>query len=75
MCYSAQIEADYRKFRRVYGAVLSLEDFVKLYWWRQSQQDRHLLHSSSQPPGSGWRGQAARVYPDNEPKCDASETR
>jgi len=32
MCYSAQIQADYKKLVRNYGAVMSLEDFAKLYF-------------------------------------------
>lgn len=34
MCYSAQIEADYQKYVRHYGADVSLRDFVRLYWER-----------------------------------------
>lgn len=34
MCYSAQVWAGYRKFVRVWGAVLGVEDFVRLYWER-----------------------------------------
>ncbi|OUL25899.1 hypothetical protein BV378_14275 [Nostoc sp. RF31YmG] len=32
MCYSAQVLADYRKLVRNYGAVMSLDDFAKLYF-------------------------------------------
>ncbi|KRG47331.1 hypothetical protein ARC20_03100 [Stenotrophomonas panacihumi] len=32
MCYSAQVIADYRKLVRNYGAVMSLDDFAKLYF-------------------------------------------
>ncbi len=32
MCYSAQVKADYRKLVRTYGAIMSIEDFVKLYF-------------------------------------------
>jgi putative SOS response-associated peptidase YedK len=32
MCYSAQIEADYDKFVRDWGAVISLKRFVELFW-------------------------------------------
>lgn len=32
MCYSAQIEADYDQFVRIYGAVISLRRFVELFW-------------------------------------------
>jgi anion-transporting ArsA/GET3 family ATPase len=34
MCYSAQIQADFERFVRKYGAVLSLRDFIKVYWER-----------------------------------------
>jgi putative SOS response-associated peptidase YedK len=32
MCYSAQIQADYRKFVREWGAIISLKRFVELFW-------------------------------------------
>ena len=35
MCYSAQIRHDYNKFLRVYGAVIDIKEFVRLYWNRQ----------------------------------------
>lgn len=35
MCYSAQIRADYSKFARVFGAILGIDEFVRLYWDRQ----------------------------------------
>ena len=39
MCYSAQIERDWRKYLRVMGteATLNLEDFIEKYWWRQHE--------------------------------------
>jgi len=36
MCYSAQIWQNYRKYVRAWGADISFEDFVRLYWERQS---------------------------------------
>lgn len=36
MCYSAQIWQNYRKYVRVWGVDISFEDFVRLYWDRQS---------------------------------------
>ncbi|MDE2204525.1 MAG: hypothetical protein KGJ38_17635, partial [Burkholderiaceae bacterium] len=30
MCYSAQIKADYQRFVREYGAVMSFDDFAKM---------------------------------------------
>jgi putative SOS response-associated peptidase YedK len=35
MCYSAQIQADYRRYARMFGAHLSLPEFVELYWHRR----------------------------------------
>ncbi|WP_185738429.1 hypothetical protein [Variovorax beijingensis] len=35
MCYSAQIRADYKRFFRQFGGVLSLRAFAKLYYERQ----------------------------------------
>ncbi|MBF6989428.1 SOS response-associated peptidase family protein [Cupriavidus sp. IK-TO18] len=32
MCYSAQIQADYRKYVRTFGSDVSLERFVELFW-------------------------------------------
>jgi len=34
MCYSAQIEADYRKYVKRYGADIDIGQFVRLYWDR-----------------------------------------
>lgn len=35
MCYSAQITADYRKYVRLFGADIDIEEFVRLFWERQ----------------------------------------
>lgn len=35
MCYSAQIKAEYKKFVRMFGALMSLKDFAKLYAERE----------------------------------------
>jgi putative SOS response-associated peptidase YedK len=32
MCYSAQIEADYRKYVKTFGATMSIREFADLYW-------------------------------------------
>lgn len=34
MCYSAQIWSDYRKYTKAFGAVLSLDDYVRIFWER-----------------------------------------
>jgi len=39
MCYSAQIQSDYRRYCRDFGAVLGIEDFVDLFWWRWSPEE------------------------------------
>lgn len=35
MCYSAQIWAEYRKFEREFGAVLSIHQYVRFFWERR----------------------------------------
>ena len=35
MCYSAQIEAEYDKYVRKFGAIISIRDFMRLYWDRK----------------------------------------
>ncbi|GAA5075410.1 SOS response-associated peptidase family protein [Lysobacter panacisoli] len=35
MCYSAQIWADYKKFTRQFGAILSVGDFTRIFWERR----------------------------------------
>ncbi len=37
MCYSAQIQQDYRKYTKLYGADIGIDDFVRLYWQRQGE--------------------------------------
>jgi hypothetical protein len=34
MCYSAQIEADYKKYVKMFGAHMSIREFAKLCWER-----------------------------------------
>lgn len=34
MCYSAEIQADYKKYVRAYGAHLSIEQFYDIFWRR-----------------------------------------
>lgn len=36
MCYSAQITANYRKYVRLFGADISMREFVRLFYHRQS---------------------------------------
>ncbi|MFL9965137.1 SOS response-associated peptidase family protein [Paraburkholderia sediminicola] len=34
MCYSAQVQADYRKFVRIFGAVMDIHEFARLFFER-----------------------------------------
>lgn len=34
MCYSAQIQADYRKFVRTFGALMDIDEFARLFFER-----------------------------------------
>lgn len=34
MCYSAQIQQEYRKYVRMFGAHISIREYVELYWER-----------------------------------------
>jgi putative SOS response-associated peptidase YedK len=42
MCYSAQVWADYHRYVRDYGAVLSIRDFYDIFW-RRSRDSRIKL--------------------------------
>lgn len=37
MCYSAQIEGEYRKYVRLFGATLGLKEFYELFWRRAKE--------------------------------------
>jgi len=36
MCYSAQIRADYRKYLKLFGADIGIEEFFDIFWRRRS---------------------------------------
>ncbi|CAM2198555.1 Abasic site processing protein (plasmid) [Paraburkholderia kururiensis] len=42
MCYSAQIEADYKKYVRTFGAHMSIREFARLYRERISDSTIHI---------------------------------
>lgn len=42
MCYSAQIEADYRKYVRMFGAHMSIREFVDVFWHRRNDPSLNL---------------------------------
>lgn len=37
MCYSAQVHAEYSKFRRETGAEMDLDSYVRLFWWNEGR--------------------------------------
>lgn len=55
VCYSAQIEAEYKKYVRAFGATLSVEEYARLYWARREDSrikipkamDFEFLHPES----------------------------
>lgn len=49
MCYSAQIKADYQRFVREYGAVLSIKDFFDLFWRRLADPRIQVPRAWSRP--------------------------
>jgi predicted ATPase with chaperone activity len=42
MCYSAQIEADYRKYVHIFGAQVSIREFARLYWERAESSNANV---------------------------------
>ncbi len=53
MCYSAQIQASYRKYVRDFGAHISFERLVDLFWEKAT---RWRLVEAAQGHASGIRG-------------------
>ncbi|MCE4540692.1 SOS response-associated peptidase [Pelomonas sp. P7] len=63
MCYSAQIRADYRDYTRLFGAHLSIKEFVKLFYGRQEAKlkipkalEAAFEHDATTPEGLEIRG-------------------
>ena len=57
MCYSAQIEADYDKFVRVFGAVISLKRFVELFWEKRKDGGWNKIPKAMREPFRKPRGE------------------
>ena len=49
MCYSAQIEGDYRKFVRMFGATMSIREFVDVFWHRRNDPSMNLPKAMEAP--------------------------
>ena len=43
MCYSGQIRAEFKKFTRQFGAVMSIKDYVKTFWTRAHAPGARVL--------------------------------
>jgi len=43
MCYSGQIRAEFKKFTRKFGAVMSIKDYVKTFWTRAHTPGARVL--------------------------------
>jgi len=43
MCYSARIEADYRKYVREYGAEITIREFVELFYRWAKPKTKHYI--------------------------------
>lgn len=55
MCYSAQIWADYRRYKRAYGAEIDLATFAALFWSRLAHPAIHIpkaVEASFEHPAS-----------------------
>jgi putative SOS response-associated peptidase YedK len=57
MCYSAQIEADYDKFVREFGAVISLKRFVELFWEKRKDGGWSKIPKAMREPFRKPRGE------------------
>jgi putative SOS response-associated peptidase YedK len=42
MCYSAQVQAEFKQFQRVFGAVMDLNTYVKTFWWERGKDPRRV---------------------------------
>lgn len=55
MCYSAQVYADWKKFRRMFGATLSVHEFYETFWKRNQEveEDDDRDEATDATEGSG----------------------
>ncbi|MEA9605689.1 SOS response-associated peptidase family protein [Xanthomonas campestris pv. plantaginis] len=42
MCYSAQVQAEFKAFQRAFGAVMDINAYVKTFWWDQGKDPRRV---------------------------------
>lgn len=61
MCYSARIIADYRQYVRMFGAALSIRDFVDLFWHRRNDAGVRIPKAMEAPFGDATTGEEGRI--------------
>lgn len=61
MCYSARIAADYRKYVRMFGASLSVNDFVDLFWKRKDDAGVRIPKAMETPFADATSGQEGQI--------------
>ncbi|TAA45629.1 SOS response-associated peptidase family protein [Pseudoxanthomonas winnipegensis] len=42
MCYSAQVQAEFKQFQREFGAVMDLNEYVRTFWWERGKDPRRV---------------------------------
>lgn len=70
MCYSAQIEADYDKFVREFGAIISIKRFVELFWEKRKDggwtKIPKVMREAFRKPGSEERFELAKIVAEGD---------
>ncbi|WP_128003420.1 SOS response-associated peptidase family protein [Piscinibacter defluvii] len=61
MCYSARIIADYRKYVRMFGAQLSIKEFVDLFWHRRADAGLRIPKAMEAPFLDATAGDEAQI--------------
>jgi hypothetical protein len=42
MCYSAQVQAEFKQFQRLTGAVMDIDTYVRTFWWDRGKDPRRV---------------------------------
>jgi putative SOS response-associated peptidase YedK len=42
MCYSAQVQAEFKTFQRHFGAVMDINEYVRVFWWERGKDPRKV---------------------------------
>ncbi len=76
MCYSAQIEADYDKFVREWGAIISIKRFTELFWEKRKDGEwvkipKAMREAFRKPRGDGGFNLAKIVAEGDREQADA----